>query len=229
MDTSAISSSTGTSSSGMTSALSGTSATSLGKQDFLKLLVAQLSHQDPLKPMENTEFVAQLAQFSNLEQLVSVNSNLELLQVSQMAMTNGQLAGLIGKEVEASGSTISLTKGGTAPINFTLDSNASEVTLKITDSKGNTVRTITMSSASKGLNTTSWDGKDSNGNELASGSYKVAVSAKDSSGNSVSASSTFTGTVTGVTYEDGAAYLEIGSSTIPVSDIIAVREPKKGT
>jgi flagellar basal-body rod modification protein FlgD len=174
MDTSAIQSSTG----GLSGALTGNAAASgMGKEDFLKLLVAQLAHQDPLAPMENTEFVAQLAQFSSLEQLMGVNSNLGLLQVAQTAMTNSQVAGLIGREIEARGDTLNHTSGPEA-INFDLSSSAKEVTVKVRDAKGNLIRTIDAGSRIGGVNSVTWDGKDSMGNTMPAGTYSVEVTAK---------------------------------------------------
>ncbi len=78
----------------------------LGKDDFLQLLVAQLQNQDPLKPMESTEFTAQLAQFSSLEQLYNVNENLDDLGSNQLAMNNTQTISMIGKSAWAYGNII---------------------------------------------------------------------------------------------------------------------------
>lgn len=210
---------------GMTGALTGgTAASNLGKEDFLKLLVTQLSHQDPLAPMENTEFVAQLAQFSSLEQLLGVNNNLGLLQVAQTAMTNSQVAGLIGKEVEAKGDVLQHTAQGSADVNFDLGAAAKDVTIKITDKNGNLIRTISAENKNSGLNTVLWDGKDNAGNLMPTGTYGVSVTAKDSSGNSIAVSSRFKGMVTGVSYKGGVPQLEIGSTTVKVGDVIAVRQ-----
>jgi flagellar basal-body rod modification protein FlgD len=220
METSAIQSSAG----GFTGALTGSSAaSSMGKEDFLKLLVAQLANQDPLSPMENTEFVAQLAQFSNLEQLMGVNTNLELLQVAQTAMTNSQVASLIGREIEARGDTLNHTSGSEA-INFDLSTSAKEVTVKILDAKGNLIRTIDVGSRTGGVNSATWDGKDSMGNTMPSGTYSVEVTAKDASGNPVGVSSRFKGTVTGISFKNGIPQLEVGGTIVQVGDVLAVRQ-----
>jgi len=79
----------------------------LGKDDFLKLLIAQLSAQDPLDPMGAQDFSAQLAQFSGLEQMTNVNSNLEILQKLQTASQNTSSLNLIGKTVESYGNAFS--------------------------------------------------------------------------------------------------------------------------
>ena len=76
------------------------------KDDFLKMLVTQLQYQDPLKPMENTEFTTQLAQFSSLEQLTSINDALSQLKITSQIQDQGLAASLIGKTVEAEGSSV---------------------------------------------------------------------------------------------------------------------------
>lgn len=197
----------------------------MGKEDFLKLLVAQLAHQDPLQPMENSEFVAQLAQFSNLEQLMGVNSNLSLLQAGQAAMTNSQVAGLIGKEVEAKTDVLQLTAGGTARVNFDLQAPANEVTIKIRNANGDVIRTIKLGARGVGLNSSEWDGRDENGNAMPAGTYSVEVAAKNGSGADVGASTRFKGVVSGVTYSNGVPLLEIGTTTVRVGDVVAVRLP----
>ena len=204
---------------------SASTAAATGKTDFLKLLVAQLQHQDPLQPMNNTEFVAQLAQFSSLEQQIESNQNLSLLQIGQAAMTNSQVAGLIGKVVEAKGGVAQLAKkGATASLNFTLPGAAKEVSIQIKDAKGNLIRTLKVSNMNAGLNSITWDGKDSMGNAMTGGLYSLTYSAKDSTGNSLDVSSKFSGMVTGVTYENGVPVLEIGTTKVKVGDVVAVRQ-----
>ena len=209
---------------------SAATAAAMGKTDFLKLLVAQLQHQDPLQPMNNTEFVAQLAQFSSLEQQIESNQNLSMLQVGQAAMTNSQVASLIGKVVEAKGAGVQLAKkGSTASLNFTLPGAAKEVTIKVKDSKGNLIRTLNLSNMNAGLNAVTWDGKDSMGNAMTAGSYSLSYAAKDAAGKSLAVSSKFSGVVTGVSYKNGVPVLEIGSAKVRVGDVIAVRQAASTT
>ncbi len=197
----------------------------MGKEDFLKLLMAQLANQDPLNPMENTEFVAQLAQFSSLEQQMATNEGLSMLQMGQASMTNTQIAGLIGKEVEANGNVLQVTQQGPTGINYDLSAPAAEVTVTIRDTQGNIIRSLELGPRGSGLNTSTWDGKDINGNLVQPGTYQMEVSAKDIDGNAVDASTKFTGIVSGVSYEGGIPVLEIGSSTVRVGDVIAIRIP----
>src|SRR5512140_3140493 len=85
---------------------------SLGKQDFLKLLIAQLKNQDPLKPQDDSAFVAQLAQFSGLEQQMQTNTSLSQITTQLQGQSNAQLASLVGKTATVNGSTVSLASSG---------------------------------------------------------------------------------------------------------------------
>src|SRR5512143_1369392 len=101
------------------SAATGTSASStiaaaskaMGKDAFLKLLITQLQHQDPLNPADSTEFTSQLAQFSSLEQLSNVNDNLTTLKLYQASINNAQAVSFIGKDIVAKGKTLQVTSG----------------------------------------------------------------------------------------------------------------------
>lgn len=210
----------------------GTSLTSsmpsMGKEEFLKLLVAQLAHQDPLEPMENSEFVAQLSQFSSVEQLMNANDNLATLQMLASSQSNTNIAGLIGKVVEATGDTIRHTATGPEAINFDLSSAADHGTVSITDAEGNLIKEIDFKNLGAGQNQVAWDGRDSAGNMVSTGNYSVKVEAFDADGNPVNASTQFTATVTGVSYATGVPLLEIGDgTTIQVADVVAVRQAEK--
>ena len=108
-----------------------TNATVMGKDDFLSLLVAQLQNQDPLNPSDSTEFTAQLAQFSSLEQLQNINDTLAGFEVYQSTLNNIQSSGFIGKTVTASGDTLSVTNGMTDPISVELDRNCQTAYIQI--------------------------------------------------------------------------------------------------
>ena len=114
----------------------------LGKDDFLNLLITQLQNQDPLNPTDSTEFTAQLAQFSSLEQLSNVNDNLEQLQDFQASINNSQAVTLIGKEITAKGNFLSLTADKQVGCDFSLEENAAVVVVSIYDSTGEFVKSF---------------------------------------------------------------------------------------
>jgi flagellar basal-body rod modification protein FlgD len=138
-----------------TSASSSTNATkTLGESDFLKLLTAQLQAQNPLNPMDSTNFTAQLAQFSSLEQLTSINAGLKNMLASQASLQNTMVTSLIGKTVRVTGNTVTLN--GQADMRYSLAGDASNVTISVYDANGALVRTTTQGAQSSGDNTFTW-------------------------------------------------------------------------
>jgi flagellar basal-body rod modification protein FlgD len=188
------------------------------KNMFLKLLVKQLQYQDPLNPMENTEFTAQLAQFSQLETLNTMNNNIEQMAKFQNSMNSMQAVLYIGKQVSASGNTINYS-GGESVISLKLESNASAVNVKIYNSEGTVVRTIEVGNALAGDISCTWDGKDINGESLSPGTYYFGIEATDYNGAAVNATTYTNGTVTGVRYDSGMIYLEVGDKEVSLSQI----------
>lgn len=200
-------------------------STTLGKQDFLTLLVTQLQYQDPLNPADSTQFVSQLAQFSALEQMQNVNSNLETLQLYEQSINNSQAMNFIGKNVKVSGSVFEYTSGGGHEFSFNVDQEVAEVHIKIYDSQGVVVAQIDPGAMSAGEQTVSWDGTDINGDAVDSGTYTFRISAKDSDGNDMSKATYMKARVTGVGYHDGNTYLIAEDGTeIPYSMILGAEQ-----
>ena len=199
----------------------------LDKDAFLKLLVTQLQHQDPLNPLDSTEFTAQLAQFSSLEQLGNINDGVIGLQLIETASNNSQAVNLIGKTVKAYGNSIHLTDGVSDDIQFELEADAEAVFVNIYDSDGNNVKTIETGALSAGEQTLEWDGTDQDGNDVADGAYTFEVSAVDADDNMVDATAFISGTVTSVTFIDSIPCLLVGNKEIPINTVIEVTEPEE--
>src|SRR3954469_22272856 len=122
-----------------------TGGKSMGKEDFLKLLVAQLKNQDPLAPQDNTQFVAQLAQFSSLEQGMGVNDRLDKMMLQNQGMANSNIINMVGQIATVRGSLITTARSGIgAPVSFTLDRASNKTVVQIQDASGNVVRTLDM-------------------------------------------------------------------------------------
>lgn len=198
----------------------------LGKDDFLQLLVAQLKAQDPLNPMDNTEFTAQLAQFSSLEQLTNVNETLESLRISQTSLNNFQAVDYIGKSVQASGNAVYLTNGVSDDIHFELGADANAVFINVYDSTGSFVKTVESGALNAGQQTLNWDGTDNEGNQVPDGAYTFEVLAVGANDERVNTTTFTTGKVTGVTFKDGNACLLVGNLEIPAGSVIQVSEDK---
>ncbi|HUT63905.1 MAG TPA: flagellar hook assembly protein FlgD [Anaerolineae bacterium] len=203
---------------------------SLGKDDFLKLLLAELKHQDPLNPADNTEFVAQLAQFSSLEQMTTMNTNLEktLENNTMMADTisNAMMINYFGKIVSAETDSFMYDGQNDVKLQFILDRALSSGVLEIIDGNGTTVRTIPLDSLSAGLNKLEWNGITNLGALAPSGQYSYTITAKDILGERVEISPVFSGVVDGISYRDGTAYLNVGGVLIPFDSIAYITEEK---
>ncbi len=195
----------------------------LGKEDFLKLLVTQMEYQDPLNPTDSTEFTAQLAQFSSLEQLFQMNSNLGGLVDSQVPSGMASVAGFLDREILAKGDSVRLTADGATPVQFSLDGHAEVVNAVIRDQNDLTVRTISLGALDAGAQQGVWDGLDNTGQSLPDGNYRFSILAQDANGNTVGTRTEVRGRVTGAVYEDGEALLSVGSRRVPLTDLIAVK------
>ncbi len=198
----------------------------LGKDDFLQLLVAQMQYQDPLEPMSNEESIAQLAQFSTLEQMNNIadgidkSNELDFLQMQ--SLNNVMASGLIGKDAQASYSGIYYEHDKPAVINFNLTTSVDEVEFTVRDINGNTITTLKQSNLESGVNSIEWDGNDSSGNRVEEGYYTIEATASRSDGTSFSPDLSLTGTVESVIYRDGGAFLRIQGTEIPLGSITAI-------
>jgi flagellar basal-body rod modification protein FlgD len=196
----------------------------MGKDDFLTLLVAQLQHQDPLNPAESTEFTAQLAQFSSLEQLQNIESTLSGFEVYQSTLNNIQSSGFIGKTVTATGSMFGVNGGNPDPIRFDMVNDADSVYIQIYDNFGGFVTDIQAGARQAGEQQMAWDGRDSNGAAVADGPYTFTVMAMNADGAIVNSNSYTTGIVTGVDYKTGATNLLINDREVPISSVVRIEE-----
>ncbi len=195
-----------------------TGSQSLGKDDFLKLLVTQLSSQDPLNPLESQDFGAQLAQFSTLEQITNVNTTLQEMITAQKAMTNSSMIDLIGKQVDIKGKSFNYISGQPMNLNYQLGQNAENVFIDIFNASGGLVKTFEGSN-SEGSNLVPFTGLDSNGKPLSSGLYSFHVRATDESGNQISSETFTTGKVTDVLFENNNAFAIVNGEKIPAEEI----------
>ncbi len=212
---------------GATSGLYSPGSQTLGKDDFLKLLVTQLQNQDPMNPTDSTAFVAQLAQFSSLEQLSNVNDNLKVVQLFDQSINNAQAVNFVGKTVKASGSMFELGSGETHEIQYQLGEDADAVYVSIYNSSGELVKKIEMDQMTAGSQSVVWDGKDENGGAAPAGSYSFSLQAKNKDGEIMESAAFIEEIITGVSYHSGNTYLLAKGIEIPYAAIIEVSEPEK--
>ena len=197
------------------------------KETFMKLLVAQLEHQNPLSPMDNTQFTQQLAQFTSLEQLQSMNANLSALMNAQTTTNGLQAATLIGKQVQAQANTTQVSKQGEAtPFQYKLAADSANVQINVLDQAGNTARTINARNQKAGPQTLTWDGKDTAGKPLPAGDYHFQVTATDKAGKPVAVEESLQGIVEGVTYDGNHPYLIVGGNRVELSALTNIKQTK---
>ncbi len=190
------------------------SGSELDKEAFLLLLVTQFQYQDPLSPSEDTEFVAQLAQFTSLEQMMNLNTTMESLVATIDSQMVIQTASLIGLDVAARGTGISLTDGVASQIAYASDVDIASAVANIYDSSGNLVASVAMSPSTAGVNHFTWDGKDSDGNTCANGVYTFALSATDANGDWVLTDTQVSGTVNAVSNYSGEVLMRLSDGRV---------------
>jgi len=195
----------------------------LGQADFIKLITTQLQFQDPLKPMDSTEFIAQLTQFSTLEQTTEMRSLMGGVAASLTSVNNLGMAGLIGKEVQVAGKLFSHMEGAPDTLKYDLDAGASSIGIQVINSAGDVVRTFGLGAQTAGMQSAIWDGFDNNGNLLPSGEYAFSVEAKDATNLPVKATAYTFGQVTGVNYKQGVPFLVVNGSEVSAATISEVR------
>jgi flagellar basal-body rod modification protein FlgD len=198
------------------------SAEALGKEDFLKLLVTQMTHQDPLNPIEDTEFIAQLAQFSSLEQMQNLNEQFAEQSALIQSLNNNMATALVGRDVSMASDTVELTAGEPVTIGFQLAAPAAQATVTVYDAAGTAVDTLELSDLQAGVQQVEWDGVGSDGESLAGGRYQFAVTATDADGATLAVRPLVFGQVESVTFENGGAYLTVAGVALPLGALVEV-------
>jgi flagellar basal-body rod modification protein FlgD len=196
----------------------------LGREAFLELLISQLANQDPLSPMKDQEFVAQLAQFSSLEQLESINDGMQASLLMNQSVNNSLATNLIGKEVLTAGNNFELREEGTIRFRVELGQTAT-ANVRILDADGNVVRSFGEQSLDSGSNDLEWDGLDDSGERAKPGSYTIEVEALDVSGNTVASRVDVRARVEGVRFVQGTGFLLVNGTEIPLGSIVEVLAP----
>jgi len=195
--------------------------TSLGQSDFLKLMTTQMSNQDPFQPQSNTEMIGQMAQFSTvtgIQQLNATVSNMET-EIAQNRIATS--ASFVGKSVLVPGSTALTDSSGGISGAVDLPSAAASLTLQITRSTGELVKSIDLGSNPSGLVGFSWDGKDANGNSIGDTSYNVKALMSNGGVQSVTSTDVY-GPITEALVPSGTdvqTFKVGGAGTVNMSDI----------
>lgn len=204
----------------------------LEKDDYLNLMVTQLKHQDPTKPMDNQEMAQQLASFNTVEQLMSMDKTLKSMHGQQNAAQVDKLTPYLGRTIDVVGSQFKVGSDRSvsgAAVELPSASSAAGVVIK--DHAGQTVRTLALGNLESGRHKIEWDGKDDKGNNAPAGHYTFSVDASAVDGKPISAKSFFSAKVEGITDLASGGKLETSSGAVELKDIIAIRadDPVKAT
>jgi flagellar basal-body rod modification protein FlgD len=178
-----------------TTGATGTSSTdgTLDQAAFLKLMTTQLQTQDPFNPVDNTQMVAQMAQFSSVAGISQMNTTLSSIQASLAGSRVGDAASWIGRSALVNSDTATPLGDGSYRGQLTLPSDATNVGISFVDANGSVVHSQTLGAQAKGDVNFSWDGKDPSGNVTANGPLKIVVTAANTDGQITPTTATWTG------------------------------------
>ena len=189
---------------------------------FLTLLTTQLKNQDPISPMDTTEFTNQLVSFTNVEQQIASNTKLD--QLIALQSQNGLAAAMdfIGKQVDIQDGVFDFS-GDPVPLTYELSSDAATLTIEIVNERGTVIFSGSGSGAA-GRQTFEWDGLTTAGTTAPDGAYQIRVTASNLSGEEFDVPAFGRGTVTGAEVQQGEAVLKIGDTAIRMTDVVAIRQ-----
>ncbi len=191
---------------------------------FLNLLTVQLQNQDPLSPMDTTEFTNQLVAFTGVEQQINTNQKLDSLVALQLGNTMSASLGYVG--LDASYISSEFYFDGTNPSNITyaLNAESTETTIRVVNSDGETVYE-TDGSKNTGNQEFAWDGKDNSGQVVPEGTYQIRIDALDFDGQAVGSTSVVTGRVRGIENQNGLIFLLVGERAVSLANVLNVNKP----
>ncbi len=193
-------------------------------ETFLTLLTKQLQNQDPLSPMESTEFTSQLSQFAAVEQAISTNRNLEFLLGLVQAQQAASAVNYLGKTIEIEGDT-GLLREGQSEWRYTLFDDAAATTITVTNEAGKTVFSGPGETAA-GDHIFHWNGLSNEHEPQPDGLYRIEISARDEQGGLIAVATALGGVVSAIETIDGQQMLVVGDKLIPVAGVTLVRETR---
>lgn len=192
----------------------------LGKQDFLKLMMAQVTHQDPLNPMDSQGMMQQLTGMGSLEQLININDSIGKLNKGQNDLVRANAFSYLDKDVKVRGDKVSLMQGKPSGVQFQLPHEADQVKLTVIGSDGQAVRNLDLGALAAGSHMATWDGLNTQGGQAPDGSYRYQIVAKSSENQQIPVDMFRQGKVSGVRMDGGVPKLKIGSEEISVRDVM---------
>lgn len=197
-------------------------ASTLGQNDFLKLMTAQMKNQDPFSPVDNTQMVAQMAQFSSLAGISEMSSTLKSISDKLGGTTTADAVSYIGKTVLTAGNTAYPRSSGGISGAVEVSAAASDVRVTISDTNGAVLKSMSLGKQGQGTTSFDWDGKTESDEAAGPGPYTVSVSAQNN-GATVGATGLVWAPVESVSTASGAATLTLpGIGQIPVTAVRSI-------
>ncbi len=191
----------------------------VSKIDFMTLLVAQIQNQDPMSPMDNSEFTSQITQFTMLEEMESLNSKMDDSILVGQSINNTNMLALVGHDVTVAGDQTWVSDGEVSE-NVILTEAPGTATVEVSDSDGNVVATYEKG-ISTGMSDVTWDGLLEDGSEAPDGDYTLSVSVINGEAD-IPFTTLMTGAVDGLRYDNNVAIVTVGGSEYYVSEIYKV-------
>jgi flagellar basal-body rod modification protein FlgD len=186
-------------------------------ETFLRLLTAQLQHQDPLEPLDATKFTEQLVSYSQVEQQIATNKNIETLVSATKSAAGATAVSFLGRKAMTTGPASELM-AGEARWTYNLPSNAANIQVRITDMAGNPVKTLSMP-ATAGKQEVVWNGQDNAGNTMPAGTYRLSVAATTADGKPITATITGMGMISEIDMSASDPLMFIGTRKVKLSEI----------
>jgi flagellar basal-body rod modification protein FlgD len=202
---------------------------SLSKDDFLKLLMAQATHQDPLNPMDSQGMMNQLTAMGSLEQMINMNKQLGQLNQVQGDISQATAYTFLDKDVTVKGGRVSVSQGATPGLQFQIPNEAESVKVQITDKTGAVVRALDLGAQSPGRHTVNWDARDNDGEAVLDGMYSYEVVAKSPDNEPLPVELYMRGKVSGVRFENGRNLLKVNGEDVDTRSLVEISNQSQRT
>ena len=191
---------------------------------FLTLLTTQLQNQDPLSPMDTTEFTNQLVAFTGVEQQINTNQKLDSLVALQLGNAVGQSIGYVGKDIRYVSSEFSYDGENAQTLKYALDEQASSSKIRIVDESGEIIYE-TNGATSTGQHEFTWDGTTKDGSIAVPGTYSVRIDALDANDKAVDSTVVVEGRVKGIESQNGQIFAIVGDRAVSLGNVLSVSDP----
>lgn len=186
----------------------------LGKDEFLKLLLVELEHQDPTAPVETDKILSQTSQLASLEASTNTNKELQSLSGALQSSMRFSTVGAMGKVANIGNDEVILAENGTASFELYFPDDVKSGSIEIKDTLGNVIRSIAIGDVKKGVNSFSWDGESAKGERAEEGSYHVGATYVNTQGKQAEiAMGTYP--ISSIKFDEGKTMMKLGSQYVP--------------